>query len=78
MDISQVILLLENLVTQQDTLAVAKGEIAAGLVQVYRALGGGWEIGRGQGPPRRFLHRHYPPIPVPVDAAPVARFGDPS
>ncbi len=31
-------------VLQQDTLAVAKGEIVAGLIQVYRALGGGWQI----------------------------------
>ena len=34
----------QNLVTQQDTLAVAQGEIATGLIQVYRALGGGWQI----------------------------------
>jgi NodT family efflux transporter outer membrane factor (OMF) lipoprotein len=31
-------------VLQQDTLAQAKGEIVAGLIQVYRALGGGWQI----------------------------------
>lgn len=31
-------------VLQQDTLAQAQGEIAAGLIQVYRALGGGWQI----------------------------------
>ncbi len=31
-------------VLQQDTLAVAQGEIVAGLIQVYRALGGGWQI----------------------------------
>ena len=31
-------------VIQQDTLAVAQGEIVAGLIQVYRALGGGWQI----------------------------------
>jgi NodT family efflux transporter outer membrane factor (OMF) lipoprotein len=33
-----------DLVQQQDTLALAQGEIAQGLIQVYRALGGGWEI----------------------------------
>jgi hypothetical protein len=27
-----------------DTLAQARGEIGLGLIQVYRALGGGWEI----------------------------------
>jgi NodT family efflux transporter outer membrane factor (OMF) lipoprotein len=33
-----------NLVTQQDTLAQAQGEIVTGLIQVYKALGGGWQI----------------------------------
>jgi outer membrane protein TolC len=41
---AQTILFLQNLVQQQDTLAVAKGEIALGLIEVYRALGGGWQI----------------------------------
>ncbi len=31
-------------VQQQDQLAQAEGEIATGLITVYRALGGGWEI----------------------------------
>src|SRR5206468_1979425 len=34
----------QNLVQQQDTLAIAQGEIALGLIQVYKALGGGWQI----------------------------------
>ena len=29
---------------QQNSLAQAQGSIAMGLIQVYRALGGGWEI----------------------------------
>ena len=29
---------------QQDKLAVAYGDIALGLIQVYKALGGGWQI----------------------------------
>ena len=28
----------------EDTLAQARGEIGLGLTQVYRALGGGWQI----------------------------------
>jgi outer membrane protein TolC len=32
------------LVGQQDKLAVASGDIAQGLIQIYKALGGGWEI----------------------------------
>jgi outer membrane protein TolC len=37
-------LLQQNLVVQQDLLAQAQGSIALGLIQVYRALGGGWQI----------------------------------
>jgi NodT family efflux transporter outer membrane factor (OMF) lipoprotein len=37
-------LLEQNLVQQQDTLVQAQGEIALGLIQAYRALGGGWQI----------------------------------
>jgi outer membrane protein TolC len=32
----------QNLVTQENLLA--QGSIALGLIQVYRALGGGWQI----------------------------------
>jgi len=32
------------LVAQQDKLAVSQGDIVLGLIQVYKALGGGWEI----------------------------------
>jgi NodT family efflux transporter outer membrane factor (OMF) lipoprotein len=41
---NRVALLQQNLVTQQNLLATARGEIAQGLIQVYRALGGGWQI----------------------------------
>jgi hypothetical protein len=36
--------LLQNQVQLDDTLAQAEGEIALGLIQVYKALGGGWQI----------------------------------
>jgi NodT family efflux transporter outer membrane factor (OMF) lipoprotein len=42
---TQVIQLEQTLVQQEDLLAQAQGEIALGLIQVYRALGGGWELG---------------------------------
>jgi outer membrane protein TolC len=32
------------LVTQQDKLAQARGDIALGFINIYKALGGGWEI----------------------------------
>jgi len=43
-DFNRVALVQQNLVLQQNLLAQAQGSIALGLVQVYRALGGGWEI----------------------------------
>ena len=43
-DLTRVTLLQQNLVTLEDTLAQAQGEIATGLIQVYRAFGGGWQI----------------------------------
>ena len=35
---------------QQDLLVSTRGDVAAKLVQVYRALGGGWEIREGRDP----------------------------
>jgi NodT family efflux transporter outer membrane factor (OMF) lipoprotein len=43
-DLTRVTQLETTLVQLQDTLALAQGEIGLGLIQVYRALGGGWEI----------------------------------
>lgn len=39
-----VVIFQQNLVQQQDLLAQALGEIPGSLVQVYRALGGGWQL----------------------------------
>ncbi|MDH3925483.1 MAG: TolC family protein, partial [Xanthomonadales bacterium] len=35
---------------QQDLLSATQGNVATSLVQVYKALGGGWEIRNGQDP----------------------------
>ena len=43
-DFTRVTQLEQALVQQQDVLTQARGEIATGLIQVYRALGGGWQI----------------------------------
>jgi NodT family efflux transporter outer membrane factor (OMF) lipoprotein len=43
-DFNRLALLQQNLVQQQDLLAQARGAIDLGLIQVYRALGGGWQI----------------------------------
>ncbi len=34
----------QTLVQQQDLMAQAQGQIVQGLIEVYRAMGGGWEI----------------------------------
>jgi hypothetical protein len=68
-------------VQQEDTLAQAQGEIALGLIQIYRALGGGWQIRLTGCEPNA-----SPPIQLDPglsdDSAPaprrVARFGPPS
>jgi NodT family efflux transporter outer membrane factor (OMF) lipoprotein len=41
-DFNRVFTTQSQLVTQQDQLAVARGNIALSLISVYRALGGGW------------------------------------
>lgn len=43
-DFNRYAVIQRNLVTQQDAAAQAHGQIAQGLISVYRALGGGWEI----------------------------------
>jgi NodT family efflux transporter outer membrane factor (OMF) lipoprotein len=52
---------LENTqVQEQDNLAVAQGNIALNLINVYRALGGGWEIRNEQA--------HNPAVPLTGDS----------
>ena len=43
-DFNQYAVIQQNLIQQQDLWAQARGEIALGLIQAYRASGGGWEI----------------------------------
>ena len=61
-DFNRYALIEQNLVTQQDAAAQARGQIAQGLIATYRALGGGWEI--------RLLNDEtsppLPPKPLPV------------
>lgn len=47
-DMNRVFVIERDLVQQQDLLAQARGNVALGLINVYRALGGGWQI-RPQG-----------------------------
>jgi NodT family efflux transporter outer membrane factor (OMF) lipoprotein len=43
-DVNRLFILENTQVQQQDNLAVAQGNIALNLINVYRSLGGGWEI----------------------------------
>jgi NodT family efflux transporter outer membrane factor (OMF) lipoprotein len=71
-DFNRVSLLQQNLVQEQNLLAQARGQIATGLVTVYRALGGGWEIRLetegGEGDPDAVSI--VPPIVHPTDDIP--------
>jgi NodT family efflux transporter outer membrane factor (OMF) lipoprotein len=59
------------LVSQQDQLAVARGEIAQNLIRVYKALGGGWQyFYRGCGMPRMHAPETVPAETVPVETVP--------
>ncbi len=43
-DVNRLFILENTQVQQQDNLAVAQGNIALNLINVYRSLGGGWEL----------------------------------
>jgi NodT family efflux transporter outer membrane factor (OMF) lipoprotein len=47
-DFTTVLTAEQNLLQQQDALAVSRGDIPTGLIRTYRALGGGWEVREGQ------------------------------
>ena len=46
-DYTRVLNTQQSLVTQQDQSTAARGEIARNLVNMYRALGGGWQLREG-------------------------------
>lgn len=64
-DFNRVVLVQQNLVTQQNLLAQARGNIALGLIQVYRALGGGWELRINGCDPTGAQPEGAPPQPQP-------------
>jgi NodT family efflux transporter outer membrane factor (OMF) lipoprotein len=72
-DFNRVFNLETTQVQQQDQLAVAAGNIALNLVNVYRALGGGWELRyqkeQSQGGPES-EHGDARPVPAAAPAAP--------
>jgi len=54
--------LQQNLVSQQDQLANAYGQLVTSLIQTYRAIGGGWQIRLKNDPP---IENLAPPNEVP-------------
>ena len=62
-DFNRVSLIEQNLVQQQLQLAQAQANIAIGLVQLYRAMGGGWEMRMGRDTPAAELPQAPPPAP---------------
>jgi NodT family efflux transporter outer membrane factor (OMF) lipoprotein len=71
-DFNTVALIEQNLVTEQNLEALARAQIAQGVVSVYRALGGGWQI-RLAGPemPGLIEPPHAWPAPESIEKPPV-------
>ena len=78
-DGNRLAVLAQNVVAQENLEAQAKGNSALGLIQIYRALGGGWQF-----PCDDCLHQQPVPdpgvLPAAADAPPTGvpvRFGAP-
>jgi NodT family efflux transporter outer membrane factor (OMF) lipoprotein len=74
-DFNRYALIEQNRVQQQDLLAQSRGEIALGLIQVYRAMGGGWEIRlepESEEPPPPVAPPHRPSMPDEISLPPKA------
>lgn len=73
-DFGRVFINQEFLTQQQDQLAVAQGGVAQSLIQLYRALGGGWQIRFSSFTPQPPATSDQPLEPVPVpDPAPLGQ-----
>ncbi len=66
-DFTTVLTAEQSLLSQQDNFASALGDIATGLVSVYRGLGGGWQIREGQ---------EFIPEPIKIAMAKRTDWGD--
>ncbi len=72
-DYNQVALIEQNKVQQEDFQALVHGEIAQGLIRVYRALGGGWQndpaLVTDAAPTAPLPPRETPAAPLPPPAS---------
>jgi len=71
-DVNRFAVIAQNKVAQEDTWAQARGDIAQGLILVYRALGGGWEIRLGDEQDERAIPMPDMPPNTPKSEAPKA------
>ncbi len=79
-DFNRYALIQQTLVQQQDGWAQSRGQIAQGLIAVYRALGGGWQIKCGPVPDKQGILSPLPPVkPEPAEeiASPVEALPNP-
>ena len=68
-DFNRLAIIEQNQVQQQDLQARARAQIALGLVHVYRALGGGWQLRLG--PPAAGGESQPGPVPTGVENVPL-------
>jgi NodT family efflux transporter outer membrane factor (OMF) lipoprotein len=68
-DFNRVFVMQLFLTEQQDQLAVAQGSVAQYLIQLYRALGGGWQIRLNNQAPQAPATGGQPPAPLPPNTA---------
>jgi outer membrane protein TolC len=70
-DYTPVFVAEQFLVQQQNAYALAQGNIALGLIQVYRALGGGWELRLAEQPADAGACSTRPEVPPPAILQPL-------
>jgi NodT family efflux transporter outer membrane factor (OMF) lipoprotein len=64
-DFNRYAVIQQGLIQQQDLWAQSRGQIAQSLIDVYRALGGGWELRCGQAPDKRGILSPPASLPQP-------------
>jgi NodT family efflux transporter outer membrane factor (OMF) lipoprotein len=62
-DFNRVALLEQNLVEQQDQFTRARGDVARGLIEAYRAIGGGWRLRYDPARGEAIVGNVSPPLP---------------
>lgn len=76
-DFNRVLTIEQQLTDQQNQLAASQGSVVQSLVQLYKALGGGWQIRLGGGSsPSAEVNGNSMAAPVPAAARPAGRGDD--